>query len=74
MNKPTQQELEQLDRLARKHHEQLHFLRHSPRDQRNLAFEEDSPLATPPGDAILGAAIFFLFIAVLALAPWWMVI
>ena len=74
MSKPTPQELEQLDRLARKHHEQLHFLRHSPRDQRNLAFAENSPLATPPGEAILGPIIFFLFVAVLALAPWWMVI
>lgn len=72
MTKPTPQELEQLDRLARKHHEQLHFLRHSPREQRNLAFKEDSPPAPPLRDAVLGTTVFFLFITVLALAPLWM--
>lgn len=74
MSKPTPQELEQLDRLARKHHGQLHFLRHSPREQRNMAFEGDSAPAPSPGDAILGAIVFFLFIATLALAPWWMML
>lgn len=74
MSKPTPQELEQLDRLARKHHGQLHFLRHSPREQRNLPFEEDFPRATPFREALLGSLVFLLFIATLALAPWWMML
>jgi len=74
MSKPTPQELEQLDRLARKHHGQLHFLRHSPRDQRNLAFEEDSPRAAPFREALFGTLVFFLFIAALIFAPWWMML
>jgi len=74
MSKPTPQELEQLDRLARKHHEQLHFLRHSPREQRNMAFEEDFPPTTPLRDALVGSIVFFLFIAALVFAPWWMML
>lgn len=72
MSKPTPQELEQLDRLARKHHEQLHFLRHSPREQRNMPFEEDFPPVIPIVEAFFGTIIFFLFISVLVFAPWWM--
>jgi len=74
MSKPTPQELTQLDRLARKHHRQLHFLRHSPREQRNMPFEEDSPRATPFREALFGTLVFLLFIATLALAPWWMML
>lgn len=74
MSKPTPQELEQLDRLARKHHRQLHFLRHSPREQRNMPFEEDFPSATPFREALFGTLVFFLFIATLALAPWGMML
>ena len=70
MSKPTPQELEQLDRLARKHHEQLYFLRHSPREHRNMPFEEDSPRAASFREALFGTLVFFLFIATLALAPW----
>ncbi len=74
MSKPTPQELEQLDRLARKHHEQLHFLRHSPREQRNLPFEEDLPPPPTFREALFGTLVFFLFIATLALAPWWVML
>ena len=74
MSKPTPQELEQLDRLARKHHGQLHFLRHSPREQQNMPFEEDFPTAAPFREALFGTLVFFLFIAALALAPWWMML
>lgn len=71
MSKPTPQELTQLDCLARKHHEQLHFLRHSPREQRNMPFEEDFPSATPFEEALFGTLVFFLLIAALVFAPWW---
>jgi hypothetical protein len=74
MSKPTPQELEQLDRLARKHHGQLHFLRHSPREQRNLPFEEDFPPRTSIGEALVGSVVFFLFISALVFAPWWMML
>lgn len=74
MSKPTPQELEQLDRLARKHPGQLHFLRHSPREQRDLPFEEDFPPKTPIGEAIFGSIVFFLFISALVFAPWWMML
>lgn len=72
MSKPTPQELEQLDRLARKHHRQLHFLRHSPREQRNMPFEEDFPSAPPFREVLFGTLVFSLFIAALIFAPWWM--
>lgn len=71
MSKPTPQELEQLDRLSRKYEPQLRFLRHSPREQQNLPFKEDFPPNTPFLEALFGTLIFFLFIAILALAPWW---
>lgn len=74
MSKPTPQELEQLDRLARKHHGQLHFLRHSPREHRNMPFEEDFPSATPFREALFGTLVFFLFIAALVFAPWWVML
>lgn len=74
MSKPTPQELEQLDRLARKHHGQLHFLRHSPREQRNLPFEEDFSPRNPLGEALVGSIVFFLFISALVFAPWWMML
>ena len=74
MSKPTPQELEQLDRLARKHHRQLHFLRHSPREQRNMPFEHDFPSATPFQEALFGTLVFFLFIAALVFAPWWVML
>lgn len=74
MSKPTPQELEQLDRLARKHHEQLHFLRHSPREQRNMPFEGDFPSATPFEEALFGTLVFFLFITALVFAPWWVML
>lgn len=74
MSKPTPQELEQLDRLARKHHGQLHFLRHSPREQRDLPFEGDFPPKTHIGEAIFGSIVFFLFISALVFAPWWMML
>lgn len=74
MSKPTPQELEQLDRLARKHHGQLHFLRHSPREQRDLPFEEDFPPRTHIGEAIFGFIVFLLFISALVFAPAWMML
>lgn len=74
MSKPTPQELEQLDRLSRKYEPQLRFLRHSPREQRNMPFEEDFPSAPPFREALFGALVFFLFIAALIFAPWWMML
>ena len=74
MSKPTPQELEQLDRLARKHHGQLHCLRHSPREQRNLPFEQNFSSATPFKEALFGTLVFFLFIAALVFAPWWVML
>jgi len=39
-----------------------------------MPFEEDFPSATPFREALFGTLVFFLFIATLALAPWWMML
>jgi hypothetical protein len=37
----------------------------------HLPFEEDFPPRARLEEAIVGTIVFFLFIAVLTMAPWW---
>lgn len=60
-----------LERLARKHERHLRFLRHSPREQRWIPFEEGAP-RHELRDAIIGGVVFAAFVGALATAPWWL--
>lgn len=60
-----------LERLARKHGRHLTFLRHSPPEQRSLPFAEKVE-QHEFRDAVIGAAVFAVFIGALATMPWWL--
>ena len=58
-----------LERLARKHERDLKFLRHCPPEQRALPFAEKVE-QHEFRDAAIGAAVFAVFVGVLATMPW----
>ncbi len=65
---PTAAQQAALARYARQHERHLKFLRHSPREERWIPFADDRERAEFK-DAVIGAAVFFAFIAALIWLP-----
>lgn len=62
----------QLQRIERASPDRFRFPRETPRKQRRIPFVADRRALIELRDAVLGAAIFTVFVGALATMPWWL--
>ena len=61
----------QLQRIERANPDHFRFPRETPRKQRRIPFVADRRALIELRDAVIGAAIFTVFVGALATMPWW---
>ena len=62
----------QLLRIERANPDHFRFPRETPRQQRRIPFVADRRALIELRDAVIGAAIFAVFVGALATMPWWL--
>ena len=62
----------QLLRIERANPDHFRFPRETPRKQRRTPFVGDRRALIDLRDAVIGAAIFAVFVGALATMPWWL--
>lgn len=62
----------QLLRIERANPDHFRFPRETPRKQRRIPFVADRLERVELRDAVIGAAIFAVFVGALATMPWWL--
>ena len=62
----------QLQRIERANPDHFRFPRETPRKQRRIPFVSDRRERVELRDAVIGAAIFAVFVGALATMPWWL--
>ena len=62
----------QLLRIERANPDHFRFPRETPRKQRRIPFVADRRERVELRDAVIGAAIFAVFVGALATMPWWL--
>lgn len=62
----------QLQRIERANPDHFRFPRETPRKQRRIPFVGDRRALIELRDAVIGAAIFTVFVGALATMPWWL--
>lgn len=62
----------QLQRIERANPDHFRFPRETPRKQRRTPFVGDRRALIELRDAVIGAAIFTVFVGALATMPWWL--
>lgn len=62
----------QLQRIERANPDHFRFPRETPRQQRRIPFVGDRRALIELRDAVIGAAIFTVFVGALATMPWWL--
>lgn len=74
MNRPTPHDLARLERLEREFAHELRFLRHTPREDEWIPFEEDLACAKRREfrDAMLGLVALVVLFLSLVLMPGWL--
>ena len=61
-----------LQRIKRANPDHFRFPRETPRQQRRIPFVADRRERVELRDAVIGAAVFVVFVGALATMPWWM--
>ena len=61
-----------LQRIERANPDLFRFPRETPRQQRRIPFVADRRERVELRDAVIGAAIFAVFVGALATMPWWL--
>ena len=59
-------------RIGRANPDHFRFPRETPRKQRRIPFAADRRERVELRDAVIGAAIFAVFVGALATMPWWL--
>ena len=61
-----------LQRIERANPDHFRFPRETPRKQRSIPFVADRRERVELRDAVIGAAIFAVFVGAIATMPWWL--